>query len=377
MFRPSTASPKRVKSLFLASCALSVAALLTACSGTADNSPPPTASAGATDAAKALFNEAKAPKTEWFGPTEAPTPLASATVGIIACGIAIEGCARQVRGAEKAAEVLGWKTIVVDGQGNPLTIQEGMETLINRGVDAIILASVNVQDVGEQVRTAADKGIDVIVTFSPDPTPAGGIGSISIDRFEAGRAVAAYMAVEGGGDVVVFNQNDSPEVAEQAKGLREGLKEFSPGAKILAEQSIPNTQMGAPQEQIMSGILQQNPEGTIKWVYAGFDFMLTPLVNVVDREGRKEIRGVSFDGNLENLDFIRKGVVQTAVIGYPLEWSGWGAIDQLNRSLQGKPLAKDQGVRFRLLTKDNIPSSGKSYVGDVDFEAKYRQLWGK
>lgn len=105
--------------------------------------------------------------------------------------------------------------------------------------------------------------------------------------------------------------------------------------------------------------------------------MLTPLVNVVDREGRKEIRGVSFDGNLENLDFIRKGVVQTAVIGYPLEWSGWGAIDQLNRSLQGKPLAKDQGVRFRLLTKDNIPSSGKSYVGDVDFEAKYRQLWGK
>jgi ribose transport system substrate-binding protein len=215
------------------------------------------------------------------------------------------------------------------------------------------------------------------VTFSPDPTSAGGIGSISIDRFEAGRAVAAYMAVEGGGDVVVFNQNDSPEVAEQAKGLRAGLKEFSPGAKVLAEQSIPNTQMGAPQEQIMSGILQQNPEGTVKWVYAGFDFMLTPLVNVVEREGRKEIRGVSFDGNLENLDFIRKGIVQSAVIGYPLEWSGWGAIDQLNRSLQGKPLAKDEGVRFRLLTKDNIPESGKSYVGDVDFEAKYRQLWGK
>ena len=81
MFRPSTASPKRVKSLFLASCALSVAALLAACSGTTDTSPPPAASPGASDAAVALFNEAKAPKAEWFGPTEAPTPVASATVG--------------------------------------------------------------------------------------------------------------------------------------------------------------------------------------------------------------------------------------------------------------------------------------------------------
>src|SRR5690554_3446310 len=138
MFRPSTASPRRLKSFLLGSCALSIATLLAACSGTTDNSPTPAAPGEASDAAIALVDEAKAPKSDWLGPTEAPAPLDSATVGIIACGIAIEGCARQVRGAEEAAEVLGWETIVVDGQGNPLTIQAGMETLINRGVDAII-----------------------------------------------------------------------------------------------------------------------------------------------------------------------------------------------------------------------------------------------
>jgi ribose transport system substrate-binding protein len=331
------------------------------------------AGGGGGEAAEVLA-QASAPQDEWAGPTQAPAPLPDATVGIIPCGLAIEGCAREARGAEEAAREIGWEPVVIDGQANPQAIQQGMETLINSGADAIILASVNAQDVGDQIRRAADQGIDVIATFASDPTEAGGIGEVGIDDFQAGRALAAYASQDPGG-VVIFTQNESPAVAERADGFKAGLEEFAGDTEIVAEQSVPNSQLGAPQEQIMAGILQRNPAPSIRWVYAGFDFMLTPLVNEISRQGRTEIEGMSFDGNLENLQFIREGRVQSAVIGYPLEWAGWAAIDQLNRSLQDQPLV-DQGIAFRLLTEDNLPPEGQPYTGDLDFRAEYRSLWG-
>ena len=84
--------------------------------------------------------------------------------------------------------------------------------------------------------------------------------------------------------------------------------------------------------------------------------------------------GHLFDGNKENIAFIRDGNIQVAAIGYPLDWAGWAAIDQINRELQDKPLAKDD-IRFKLITKDNLPK-GDTYIGDYDFETKYRELWG-
>ncbi len=332
------------------------------------------ASEAAEGSAADVLAAATAPRDTWSGPTEAPDPLPDATVGIIPCGLAIEGCAREARGAEEAAQEIGWEPIVIDGQGDPRAIQSGMDSLINQGVDAIILASVNAEGVGDQIARAAEEGIDVIATFASDPTSAGGIGEVGIDDYEAGRALAAYVAENGGGGVVIFTQDESPAVAERADGFREGLEEFGADAEVLDTQSIPNSQLGAPEEQIMSGILQRQPDG-ISWVYAGFDFMLTPLVNVIAREGREEIGGLSFDGNLENLGFIRDGRVQRAVIGYPLEWAGWGAIDQLNRSLQDESLV-DQGIDFKLITEENLPAEGEPYTGDVDFREQYRQIWG-
>jgi ribose transport system substrate-binding protein len=358
---------------------LLVALVLAGCgsdSGSGSSGGGDTAQPGNKAAAEELVKQSTAAQTEWQGPTSAPKPVTGKTVGIIPCGLAIEGCAREARGAEEAAKAIGWTPVVVDGQGNPATIQQGMDSLITRKVDAIILASVNAQDVGTQLARAKSANVAVIATFASDPKPQGGLGVVGIDDFQAGRAVGAYMVSQGGGGVVVFTQNEAPAVAARAEGLKAALREFGGSdTRIVEEQSISNTQLGAPEEQIMSAILQRHPKGELAWIYAGFDFMLTPLVNAANRAGRTELRGASFDGNLENLDFIRADNIQVVSVGYPLEWAGWGAIDQLNRHFQGQPLV-DQGVRFKLLTKDNLPPEGQSYTGDVDFRQRYRSLWG-
>lgn len=353
-----------------------MATMFLATTSAAAQSPGPSAGMGEDPAS--VVAAATATQDTWLGPTSAPAPVSDKTVGIIPCAMFIEGCARSARGAEEAATVLGWTPIIVDGEANPQALQEAMDSLITRKVDAILLSSVNYQDIGSQVAAAVAAGIPVMGIFASDPAEIGGLGEVGIDDHAAGKALAAYAITNGGGGAVVFTQNESPAVAERAVGFKDGYEEWGGDADVIvAEQSVSNSQLGAPQEPIMSGILQQNPAGSISWVYAGFDFMLTPLVNVIDREGRTEIHGFAFDGNLENLQFIRDGKVQVATVGYPLEWAGWAAIDQLNRSFNGEPLLEDTGVRFKLLTADNLPTEGESYTGDLDFRAQYRSLWGK
>ena len=373
----STRGRHRIRFAALALCTLALA--LAACGSDDEPEAPASGDSGnaATDtsgAAAELVAEHTADQTEWRGPTEAPAPVSGKTIGIVPCGMAIEGCARQARGGEAAAKALGWKAIMTDGQGDGAKLGEAITSLINRKVDAIYLASVNAEGFGEQLGEAEKQGIPVIASFASDPTPLGGLGEVGIDYKEAGRTVAAFMVTNGGGDVVVFNQNESPAVAARAEGLKEGLEEFG-GGEVAEEQSIPNTQLGQPTADLMASILQRNPEGDLKWMFAGFDFMLTSMMQAAEQQGRMELKGVSFDGNKENLAAIAEGRIQAADVGYPLEWAGWAVMDELNRHFNEEPWV-EAGIDYKLLTKDNLPPNGAAYTGDLDYEAKYRELWG-
>jgi ribose transport system substrate-binding protein len=347
----------------------------------ADQAPSGQVAQGRKASAEMLVKERTAAQTSWKGPTQAPTPVKGKTIGIIPCGLAIEGCARLARGAEEAAKAIGWTPVVVDGQGNPQAIQTGMDSLINRRVDAIVLAAVNAQDVGVQLQRAKAQRVRVIGTFAGEPgadmQPNPWIDMVGIDDAQAGRTLAAYVVANGGGGVAIFTQDESPRVAMRASGFEAGLKEFGEGSvKVVERRSVPNTQLGPPEEQIMSALLARQPKDSFQWVYAGFDFMITPLIQSAERLGRTELKGLSFDGNLENLEFIREGRIQAATVGYPLEWAGWACIDQLNRSFQGQPVVEDPGIEFKLLAKQNLPAAGNSWTGDLDFRAEYRKLWG-
>ena len=344
----------------------------------------PATTAAATDAAEmtgleeaqAIVDAASAEITEWIGPDSAPTPLEGITIGVVNCAEFVEGCSRQSDGVDEAAAVLGWDVIRIDGQLDPTVMAEAVNSLVAQGVDAIILNSIFAGVIGDAVESAVADGVPVITSFSGDPTPWGGLIEIKIDNFEAGRAAGAYIITQGGGNVAIFDHNENPEVAKRAEGLRAVMQELAPNdTAIVFDEFIPGAQIGPPLEEQASAMLQANPEGTVQWVFGGFDAILTSVVRAVDRAGRDEIRGIAYDANLENLNFIREGTVQTAAIGYPLEWTGWALVDELNRHLQGEPI-NDPYIQFRLITADNLPPEGQTWQGDFDFRSKYKELWG-
>jgi ribose transport system substrate-binding protein len=351
-----------------------MALVAAACGKSDDDSSTATTAKVDTAAAQQVVDKAMAPVTAWPGPTSAPAALAGKKVGFISCAQAAEGCTREAAGAAEGARAIGWTPIVLDGQGDQQRQLAAMNSLIDQKVDAIIIVSINAAAVSDAMQRATRSGIPVISTVAPDPTAFGGLMNVGPDDTAAGRALAAYVATHGGGRVAMFDHNENPAVANRGKGFRDGLAEFSPSSKVVYTQSVTLTQIGPPEEQLMSAFLQTHPKGDVQWLFAGFDAMLAPLVKTADREGRTELQAFSVDGNLENLGFIRSGVVETFTIGYPLEWVGWAAIDELNRKLQNQPLVAEN-IPFRLLDKTNLPAPGKPYEGDFDFRTQFKQLW--
>lgn len=362
-------------SMFVAACG---GGATTAAPSTGATTAAPSTGAGSAgiEAAKALVGKHSAEITAWPGPTTAPAAATGKKIGVITCANAAEGCIREANGAEEGAKAIGWDVQVLDGQGDQQKQLAACSALLDSKVDAIVLVSLNDAVLGPCMDRAKQQGTLIINTVSPDPRAFGGLMNVGPDDFEAGRTLAAYIAANSGGNVAIFDHNENPAVADRARGLKAGLSEFGASYQVVYEISVTLSQIGAPEEQLMSAFLQSHPKGTADWVYAGFDAMLAPLVDTADRAGRSELKALSIDGNLQNLDFIRKGTIEVASVGYPLEWVGWAAIDELNRAFAGKGLV-DEAIPFRLLTKDNLPEAGKPFEGDFDFRSEFKKLWGK
>jgi ribose transport system substrate-binding protein len=336
----------------------------------ASNSPVSTSN---TTQAQQVIDSASKAITAWAGPTEGPAAAVGKTIGIISCAQGAEGCVREAVGAKEAAQALGWKVISIDGQGDPQRQLAGMNSLLDQGVSAIVIGSINAASIGDGMQRAKSLHVPVIAIVSPDPKEFGGLTSVGPDDKAAGEVLAAYVTTQGGGKVAVFDHTENPAVADRGKGFRDSLKSYG-GSDVIYNQAVTLSQIGPPEQQIMSAFLQAHPAGSVDWVYAGFDAMLTPLIQSADRAGRNELKAVSIDGNLENLSFIRSGKIEVATVGYPLEWAGWGAVDDLNRVFAGQQIV-DQKIPFRFFTKDNLPAAGKAFEGDFDFRAAYKKLW--
>ncbi len=327
-----------------------------------------------------FLKRAESAHTTWTGPTSSPKIMKKVTVGVVPCSMSLEGCARQAQGISEAAKLIGWKTIVIDGQLNTNTQQNAMESLINQHVNAIAIASIPASTLCQQIKAAHDAGIAVISGYASDPRSCGGLGVVIVPQEDVGAYCAAYTIANGGGNVAQVGSNGNPQILARSRGFVAYLTKYSGGnSKMVETQYIPFSEVGPPEQAIMNAILARHPQGQLNWIFAGFDAMIRPLIAAADSQGRTELKGCSSDGDLATLDDIRNGHIQAATVGFPLVWTGWGEVDQINRYLNHVPLfplAKIEGTSARLLTKDNLPPAGQSYDADLDYRAHYRQIWG-
>lgn len=169
--------------------------------------------------------------------------------------------------ADAAAK--GWSVNVVDTRGDFQQLASRVEDVTNAGVEAIVLVSVDPNQIGDQVAAAADSGIPV---FSLDGALAEGVSAnITTDNFALGTILSDYLfeALGGEGNIVKFFHSAHPGVRQRELALDEALKK-SPGINVIAEHYV---QVPGPIDntrQAMETFIRQHGDA-IDGVWAAWD----------------------------------------------------------------------------------------------------------
>ena len=70
-----------------------------------------------------------------------------------------------------------------------------------------------------------------------------------------------------------------------------------------------------------------------------------------------------------------RAVQIVATISWGLEWLAWAGVDECNRALNDEEVGVN-ATSIQLTTKDNVPPEGQGYEVDLDYKAKFKELWG-
>jgi ribose transport system substrate-binding protein len=173
--------------------------------------------------------------------TMASLPLASAAmaqeVAVLTPYLSSVATNEMIETFRTDAEARGWTVNVVDTRGDFQQLASRVEDVTNAGVAAIVLVSVDPNQIGDQVAAASGAGIPV---FSLDGALADGVtANITTDNFALGTILSDYLFEQlgGEGDIVKFFHSAHPGVRQRELALDEALA-ATPGINVIAEHYV-------------------------------------------------------------------------------------------------------------------------------------------
>ena len=315
-------------------------------------------------------------EVRWLGAESSPAPAEDVTVGVMPVSLQLEVGRFIADSTEEAAEAIGWDSLVIDGQSDPATQQRAVDAALNEGIDCLVTFAAAVRDIGPQAERARSMDVPIVEAFAGDD----GDIIIGLNYENAGAALAAHIVEEGGGEILVTNIPQLPELTRRTNGFVDYIEEFGDeNTRVVGEEEFTIADIGPGQEAKMRAMLDQNPDA--EWVYAPFDGALYPLLDTAKQEGRDDVKGVSFDGDPPAFADLRNGPDQgrgqTATISWGLDWVAWSAIDECNRALNDEETEVNKDHPIELTTEENVPPEGEDvYVPSFDFKEKFEELWG-
>jgi ribose transport system substrate-binding protein len=179
-----------------------------------------------------------------------------------------------------------------------------IESLISRKVDAIILAAVDSKGLAPVVDKATAAGIPVILADS-GVQGANYVTVVQTDNIAASALAADYAAalLSQRGKVAQLEGEPASETAQlRKKGFHEELGKYK---NIQLVSSITGHWTTPGAVDATEAILKANPD--VNLIFASSDLMAVGASTVLEREGRKDILVLGFDGIPEGVALIKQG----------------------------------------------------------------------
>jgi ribose transport system substrate-binding protein len=376
------------KTVFGLTAAAAVIALaLAGCSGTAAATDSTAAAGNSADlaaftaTAQALVDLKSGIQTQ-TPPTDSPKAVSGMKkIMVIPCAMGAEGCARPANAAVQAAEAIGWEATINDPGGDPTKMADAVAQAISSGYDAIVLTAIDAQTIQGSLQQAKDAGL-LIADFAAKDTETGTkLLDVNVpaeqDFYDQGYAMGAKIFLDKGPDVKIAMLTGTEFGSIRLRS--EGTKQFvadcvaaGGGCEIVAEQNFLVTDLATTLPTQTAAMVRANPTATALWF--GYDAGGNFGMQGLDDAGLgDQVSVYGFDANVANLTRIAEEKTQVASAGSAMEWIGFGMIDNFKRIWSGQD-AVDQGVTFKLLTKDNVVS-GSAWDGDISVADLYTKMW--
>ncbi|MGB8451379.1 MAG: substrate-binding domain-containing protein [Anaerocolumna sp.] len=241
----------------------------------------------------------------------------------------------------KAAE-LGINVITNDQKSSTVEMITGVTSLIDQGIDALVISPFNPDAMPVVVDLAKKAGIPVVVVDI-------GTGGTDVDAFIitdsfAGGSLAGEYALELIREHSIKSKNVAiikvEETAAHARRRGEGFKDImtQSGYNVAAEVTANSDQTQA--YEAMKEILA-NYGDDLAVVFAENDRMALGAAQAIDEAGKKgQIMVIGFDGDPAAIAAIKDGLMQGTIAQQPFEMGALG-VEVADRILTGRRIIFD------------------------------------
>ncbi|WP_134686129.1 ribose ABC transporter substrate-binding protein RbsB [Brevibacillus migulae] len=249
-------------------------------------------------------------------------------------------------GAEKAAKDAGAELIVVDAQDDTAKQISGVEDLIQKKVDVILINPTDSAAIATAVEAANKANIPVITV---DRAAEGGqvVSHIASDNVKGGKMAGDYIleTLGGKGNLVELEGIAGTSAArDRGKGFHEAV-DGKDGVKVVATQ--PADFDRAKGMTVMENILQGNQD--IQAVFAHNDEMALGALQAIEAAG-KQIMVVGFDATDDAVKAVNEGKMAATVAQKPAA-IGETAVQTALKVKKGEKVESFIPVDLELVTK--------------------------
>ncbi|MBP7688564.1 MAG: substrate-binding domain-containing protein, partial [Thermoflexales bacterium] len=240
------------------------------------------------------------------------------------------------------------KLIVVDAQDDSAKMTAGIEDLISKKVNALLINPTDADAVVPSVQKANAANIPV---FTVDRGAAGGtvVSHIASDNVAGGMMAAEFLCktIGGKGNVVELQGIAGTSAArDRGQGFNDYMKASCAGATIVAAQTADfNRAKGL---SVFENILQAQPD--IVGVFAHNDEMILGAIQAADAAQRAGITFVGFDAVDDAVKAVQDGKLAATVAQQPAVM-GQLALEAAVKFLNGDTVEAAVPVALSLVTK--------------------------
>lgn len=248
-------------------------------------------------------------------------------------------------GAQKKADELGYKLVVLDSQNDPAKELANVEDLMVRGAKVLLINPTDSEAVSNAVALANRQNIPVI-TLDRGAAKGNVVAHIASDNVAGGKMAGDFIAQKLGKNAKVIQLEGlagTSAARERGEGFKQAVAEHQ--FDVLASQPADFDRTKGL--NVMENLLAS--KGAVQAVFAQNDEMALGALRAISAANKKVLI-VGFDGTDDGIKAVKSGKMAATIAQQP-ELIGSLGVESADKILKGQAVEKTIPVPLKVVTE--------------------------